>query len=93
MVRGRGFVAGGLDRFADWMTGNGAGAWQNDWVAGLGGDTLLEDLVRTASRDPELLEPVRRLIDDLPSTGEGRWMVPAMGAATRISVACSQNGH
>lgn len=69
------------------------GPWQNDWAAGLGGDALLEDLVRIASRDPKRLEPVRRLIDNLPSTGEGRWMVPAMGAATRISVACSQNVH
>jgi len=69
-------LLGGLDGLAEWMTNDGSGVWQGDWVAGLGGDTLLEDLVRTAARDPERLEPVRRLIDDLRSTEEGRRIVP-----------------
>jgi len=69
-------LLGGLDGLADWMTHNGNGAWQGEWAAGLGGDTLLEDLVRTASRDPERLEPVRRLFEDLRSTEEGRKIVP-----------------
>ena len=47
-----------------------------DWGVGIGGETLLEDLVRTASRDPDRLKPVRRLIDDLRKTKEGRRIVP-----------------
>lgn len=69
-------LLGGLEGLADWMNDDGNGAWQGDWAAGLGGETLLEDLVRAASRDPERLEPVRRLIEDLRSTTEGREIVP-----------------
>ena len=69
-------LLGGLDGLADWMTNDGNGAWRGEWGLGLGGETLLEDLVRTASRDPERLEPVRRLIEDLRSTEEGRRIVP-----------------
>ena len=69
-------LLGGLDGLADWMTNDGNGEWRGDWGMGLGGETLLEDLVRTASRDPERLEPVRRLIEDLRSTEEGRRIVP-----------------
>lgn len=58
------------------MGEDGSGAWQGEWDAGLNGGTLLEDLVRTTSRDPERLEPVRRLIEDLRSTEEGRPIVP-----------------
>ena len=47
-----------------------------DWGVGVGGETLLNDLVRTASRDPDRLKPVRRLIDDLRKTEEGRRIVP-----------------
>ena len=43
---------------------------------GIGGETLLEDLVRIASRDPGRLQPVRRLIQDLRATEEGRAIVP-----------------
>ena len=35
-----------------------------------------EDLLRVASRDPNRLEPVRRLIEDLRKTEEGRHIVP-----------------
>lgn len=69
-------LLGGLDGMIEWA-GNGDGAgWQGDWGAGLDGETLLEDLVRAAARDPERLEPVRRLIGDLRSTPEGREIVP-----------------
>ena len=69
-------LLGGLDGMADWAEHQGAGAWQGEWAAGLGGETLLEDLVRAATREPERLEPVRRLIEDLRATPEGREIVP-----------------
>ena len=46
------------------------------WSTGLGGETLLEDLLRMASREPERLQPVRKLIHDLRATEEGREIVP-----------------
>ena len=52
---------------------NGDGAL---WQAGFESETLLEDLLRTAHRDPERLSTVRRLISDLQSTEEGREIVP-----------------
>jgi hypothetical protein len=69
-------LLGGLDGMADWAGDEGGGAWQGEWAAGLGGETLLEDLVRAAAREPERLEPVRRLIEDLRATPEGREIVP-----------------
>ncbi len=69
-------LLGGLDGMADWAADDGAGAWQGEWAAGLGGETLLEDLVRAAAREPERLEPVRRLMEDLRATPEGREIVP-----------------
>lgn len=69
-------LLGGLEGMADWAEDQGGGAWQGEWAAGLGGETLLEDLVRAAARDPERLEPVRRLIKDLRATPEGREIVP-----------------
>lgn len=58
---------GGLGRLADWM--NRQRRRRLAERLGRRGDTLLEGLVRTASRDPERLEPVRRLTDDLRFTG------------------------
>ena len=70
-------LLGGLDAVLDWTEdaekGDGPAPWG---VGGDGGETLLDDLVRTASRDPARLEPVRRLIDDLRKTDEGRRIVP-----------------
>ena len=60
----------------DWATGEPGGTWQGDWGAGFAGETLLEDLVRAAARDPERLAPIRRLIEDLQSSPEGRDIVP-----------------
>jgi len=69
-------LLGGLDGMTDWATGEPGGAWQGDWASGFTGETLLEDLVRAAARDPERLAPIRRLIEDLQSTPEGRDIVP-----------------
>ena len=46
------------------------------WGEGFAGETLLEDLVRAAARDPERLKPVRRLIGDLRKAEEERKVVP-----------------
>jgi hypothetical protein len=69
-------LLGGLDGMTDWATGEPGGAWQGDWGIGFAGETLLEDLVRTAAREPERLAPIRRLIEDLQSSPEGRDIVP-----------------
>ena len=69
-------LLGGLDAVIEWAEGTGTGDGAFPWGIGDGGETLLDDLVRTASRDPDRLEPVRRLIDDLRKTDEGRRIVP-----------------
>ena len=69
-------LLGGLDAVIAWTKGEGRGDGAAPWGVGLGGETLLDDLVRTASRDPDRLKPVRRLIDDLRKTEEGRRIVP-----------------
>jgi hypothetical protein len=69
-------LLGGLEGLADWAVVPGDGASQGKWFESLGGETLLEDLIRTASREPQRLEPIRRLIEDLRSTVEGRAIVP-----------------
>jgi hypothetical protein len=68
-------LLGGLDGTPD-LPGNvggqdGKGAWE--W---LGGDSVLEDLIRVASRDPARLEAIRSLLRDLNETEEGRKVVP-----------------
>ena len=65
-------LLGGLEGMVDWAQGEGG---ENDgavWGIGLSEESLLEDLVRAASRDPGRLEPVRRLIDDFRKTEQGR---------------------
>jgi hypothetical protein len=42
----------------------------------LTGDAVLEDLLRTLSREPERLDAVDRLIRDLSETEEGRALIP-----------------
>ena len=70
-------LLGGLDAVIGWAEDAGKGDGAAPWgIAGDGGETLLDDLVRTASRDPDRLTPVRRLIDDLRKTDEGRRIVP-----------------
>ena len=68
-------LLGGLDEALGPEKDAGEGSGNGDWVVGAG-ETLLDDLVRTASRDPDRLKPVRRLIDDLRKTDEGRRIVP-----------------
>ena len=69
-------LLGGLDGMVDWAKGGSDGSEGCAWGEGFAGETLLEDLVRAAARDPERLKPVRRLIDDLRKTEEGREIVP-----------------
>ena len=69
-------LLGGLDAVFAWAQDGGEGREPADRGVEIGGKTLLEDLVRTASRDPDRLQPVRRLIDDLRKTEEGRRIVP-----------------
>ena len=69
-------LLGGLDTVLDWAQDGRQGDGAALWGASGGGETLLEDLLRTASRDPDRLKPVRRLIDDLRKTEEGRRIVP-----------------
>ena len=69
-------LLGGLDGMIDWAQGGDANGGGASWSDVPGDETLLEGLVRTASRDPERLEPVRRLIEDFRSTEEGRRIVP-----------------
>ena len=69
-------LLGGLDGMIDWAQGRDANGGGAPWSDVPGDETLLEGLVRTASRDPERLEPVRRLIEDFRSTEEGRRIVP-----------------
>ena len=69
-------LLGGLEGIADWPRARTGDRGGGDWRFGHGNETLLEDLLRAASRDPERLEPVRRLIDDFRKTEEGRQIVP-----------------
>ena len=68
-------LLGGLDATIDWAREAGDQD-TGDWGIGGGGETLLDDLVRTAARDPDRLKPVHRLIDDLRKTEEGSRIVP-----------------
>ena len=69
-------LLGGLDGMVDWAKDGSDGGEGGAWGEGFAGETLLEDMVRAAARDPERLKPVRRLIDDLRKTEEGREIVP-----------------
>ncbi|MCY4531174.1 MAG: phospholipase D family protein [Gammaproteobacteria bacterium] len=69
-------LLGGLEGMVDWAQA-GEGANKGTFGGnGPGGETLLEDLMRVASREPERLKPIRRLIDELRTTEEGRKIVP-----------------
>lgn len=69
-------LLGGLDEMTDWAMGEGNGSWQGQGLDGISNATLLEDLLRAASQDPQRLEPLHRLIEDLRTTSEGRDIVP-----------------
>jgi hypothetical protein len=69
-------LLGGVEALADWASDTGGTGWDLMPGAGLSGEPLLEDLLRAASRDPARLAPIRRLIEDLRKTEEGRRIVP-----------------
>lgn len=69
-------LLGGLDELVDWARDDNGQGGGGDWGIGPDNAAMLEDLVRTAARDPSRLEPVRRLIDDMRKTDEGREIVP-----------------
>lgn len=69
-------LLGGLEEMS-YLIGDKTGdAWQFSGTQGLRGEPLLEDILRAASRDPQRLAPIRRLIADLRESEEGREIVP-----------------
>lgn len=88
-------LLGGLDGMVDWTRGNDSENNGPVWGIGLSEDTLLEDLLRVASRDPGRLEPVRRLIDDFRKTEEGRRIVPDdfFAVWTAVEAALREDGR
>ncbi len=69
-------LLGDLDALTGWNGAGGTGGYGGDEGPKLDSETLLEDLVRTASRAPERLDPARRLIADLCKTEKGRAVIP-----------------
>lgn len=71
-------LLGGLDAVTNWMQDDDGepGLHRTRRGSGLAGETLLDDLLRTASRAPDRLHAAGRLIDDLRKTDEGRRIVP-----------------
>ena len=69
-------LLGGLDGLLDETVSAGNGGETTGWNTGLGSESLLEDLLRIAARQPARLEPVRRLVEDLRATEQGRRIVP-----------------
>lgn len=69
-------LLGDLDALTGWTGAGGGGAHGIGEGLNLDSETLLDDLVRTASRAPERLGPVRRLIADLRKTEKGRAVIP-----------------
>lgn len=69
-------LLGGLDGLVDWAQSEDGDA--GDWNAQgqLDAETLLEDLLRAAAKDPERLETVRQLMDDLAAEQGGDTVVP-----------------
>ena len=71
-------LLGGLEGLVEWSIGakEPGAASQSAWTAGLNGETLLDDLLRTASRAPTRLEAIRKLFIDLRATEEGSKVIP-----------------
>jgi hypothetical protein len=65
-----------LDLVAPEGSGCTEGRGSSGWSVLLGNEMVLEDIIRTASREPERLGAVDRLIDVLMETEEGRKIVP-----------------
>ena len=62
----------------DWIVSSENGTKTHDlfYEADFALDTLLEDLLRVASRHPKRLEPFKKLIANLKETAEGRALIP-----------------
>jgi len=69
-------LLGGLEEIAGFLATNTGEAWKFSEGQVLQGEPLLENMLRAASRDPQRLLPVRRLIADLRQSEEGRKIVP-----------------
>lgn len=69
-------LLGGVEGENPFLLQEGEGSNSAAWEGVFGGETLLEDFLRTASRDPERLDVVRRLLEDLRRTEDGRAIVP-----------------
>ncbi|WP_250460292.1 phospholipase D family protein [Microbulbifer litoralis] len=69
-------LLGGLEGLSKWVVEGGDRGNRSPWRPGLGGETLLEDLLRTASREPQRLQPIRELVEDLRNGAEGRRIIP-----------------
>ena len=70
-------LLGGLEGLVEWAGGEGYADGQSQhWGSGFEADTLLEDLLRAASRDPERLEAVRGVIEDLTEASGDAQVVP-----------------
>ena len=68
-------LLGGIEALSELIEGTGE-TIDAAWRPSIEAETLLEDLLRTTSRDPERLATVRKLIADLRVTEEGRRIVP-----------------
>ena len=70
-------LLGGLEGLVEWAGGEGYADGQSQhWGSGFEADTVLEDLLRAASRDPERLEAVRGVIEDLTEASGDAQVVP-----------------
>lgn len=87
-------LLGGFEGLMDWSRGDGHGEGAGGQSAWPCDGAVLEDLMRTASRDPARLAPIRRLIDDLLKTEEGRRLVPddLLAIWQAVEVAIAQRG-
>lgn len=85
-------LLGGFEGMVAWAQGDGSGTSQpwGDWLAE---ETLLEDLLRVASRHPERLNPIRRLIDELLETEDGDKVIPDGFLASWQAVAEAIDGR
>ncbi|MEX2366918.1 MAG: phospholipase D family protein [Pseudohongiellaceae bacterium] len=69
-------LLGGLEEIGNFVRDKPGQSWNFSSSQGLRGEPLLEDMLRAASRDPQRLAPVRRLIADLRQSEEGCQIVP-----------------
>ena len=69
-------LLGGFEGRSALLPREGEAGGNTAWEGVFGGATLLEDLLRAASRDPERLDVVRRLVTDLRRTEDGRATIP-----------------